>query len=276
MFINKDKQYSYWISSRIIANSIIVTLSFAVDFKIIRLIYSRLFNLESFKARFSNFNRIHKPYRILAVLDLVIRLLPLCSICVYTIGNTQIYYDVWYNAIETLLVAVILGIVIIVDLIVNRNPNEDFYNQVKDRPDVMPYSYMFDQKGKLKIHKKFNFEKIRAHEYDTAISSRFFIKKEEKTANPDFSFRQAQNQGLDKIIQNEKYSKDDTEIQTRIAELKLNTPRLIEMRSELSNPQLDTPKATPDKGLFYRFSNKIKNIIDKLSPKKHSYFQLNK
>jgi hypothetical protein len=276
IYVIKDREYKYWISNSKIMTGLILFFTFAVDYKIIRIIYSRLYNIECFKTRFNDFKKIHKPYRILVVFDLVGRLLPLCTICVYTIVNTQIYYDIWYTAIETLIVAAMLMVIIIIDMTVNKDPNDDFFNQCKDRPEIVPYAYIHDKKVKPKINKRFSFDKQLNNQDNTVISSRFLIKKEEEPQNHDFSFDQIPKRNKLLIKPNpETFSKDDTEIIIRISDLTLKPSRLSKIHSLFTKLE-PYHKPSPSKNKPKSFSNKIKTLLNKLSPKKHSYFQLNK
>jgi hypothetical protein len=180
----QDTEFIYWKSSRRGIAGVFFTLAYFIDYKIIRLFYSRLNKLDYLSAKFKSFRRIHYPYRSLVIVEFIFVTFPQAGLCVYTIISTQPFIDIWWIALESIIMMFIFSIFKISDLITNKNLNEDFYNQQKDHPDILPYTFIFGSNGKIKIKKRFDFGNTMLSKDDYSFSSRTFLRKnnEDNTA----------------------------------------------------------------------------------------------
>ena len=98
--------------------------------------HNRIFN-----AKFSNFNIIHKPYRRLILFDLLFVHFALIIACLYIIYGYKKYSFLFFLCIYQIGISVIIIFCSIVDYIAIPNFNDEFYNQKKIKPQIMPYIY---------------------------------------------------------------------------------------------------------------------------------------
>ena len=112
---------------------------FIFDYKFLRLIYSRMTKNNFFSAKFRNFNKIHKPFFIIVIIDLIIiqSLFLISAVFILTNYNKN-YCLIWYLILYGIFVCFLLIFCEICDLIFNRNLNSDFYNQKIQKPDIIP------------------------------------------------------------------------------------------------------------------------------------------
>ena len=159
---DSDFLYSIRHSNKKMINFILIFIpAFLFDFKLFRLGYSRFLELEFFSSfQLRNFDKIQKPNRILSSIDL---LLVNISIIVYSIAMSikiPIMTDIWYICIESIAFnSVFLGVKIM-DLILTKNIDEDFFNQPNSKA-IKPFGFDESQ-----FHRdKADFMKILSQEF---------------------------------------------------------------------------------------------------------------
>ena len=166
----KDIEFSYWSTSN---NCIIIFYTifmFIFDYKFVRLFYSRLTYQNFFSAKFRNFNKIHKPYFILVIIDLITVQTLFTISCVFAIAIYNKNYSVlWFLALYGILICLLMMLSEIVDLIFNKNINSDFYNQKVQKPDIIPNNVNEVQLGLSQFMDNNNFN----NNNNTSIDSRF-------------------------------------------------------------------------------------------------------
>ena len=135
----KDIEFSYWSTSNNLIIIIYTFFMFIFDYKFLRLIYSRMTYQNFFSAKFRNFNKIHKPYFIIVIIDLIIIQSLFLISCIYIlIKFNKNYVLMWFLISYGIFVCFLLIFCEICDLIFNRNLNSDFYNQKIQKPDIIP------------------------------------------------------------------------------------------------------------------------------------------
>jgi hypothetical protein len=283
-YTTQDTEFIYWKSSRKCISAIFFILAYLIDYKIIRLFYSRLNRLEYFSAKFKNYRRIHYPYRTLVIVEFICVTLPMAGLCIYTLITTQAFIDIWWLALESFIMAFIFSLFKIADLIVNKNLNEDYYNQQKDHPDILPYSYMYGSDGKLKIQKKFDFNARSKEDY--SFSSRTCLKKSivpdnsciNNDANSninDISFRgRGEKDNNNKLkykldgVDVKRYT-DDTNINDGLNNTQFKTMKLSNIRRSLIKTKNAFLRGEYDIRRMHekekKSNNKSSHIIEKLS-----------
>lgn len=157
--ISKDKQFKYWQSTHKISSSIFFIITLIIDYKFIRLFYSRLCMIDFFNAKFLNYNRIHNPIRKFLIVDIITVNIPISIFSIIILTRSRSFSDIWWIALENILIYILLTLLEIIDLCVNTDLNTDFYNQKINYPEITPYDYMYAIKNnKYKIEKKFDFD----------------------------------------------------------------------------------------------------------------------
>ena len=139
--ITEENEFKYWLSSN---KCIGVTYYFFLilgDYKVSRFFYGRMTHNRIFNAKFSNFNIIHKPYRRLILFDLLFVHFALIIACLYIIYGYKKYSFLFFLCIYQIGISVIIIFCSIVDYIAIPNFNDEFYNQKKIKPQIMPYIY---------------------------------------------------------------------------------------------------------------------------------------
>lgn len=75
--VSMDSAFKYWSMSYQYTYGTIITLGSIANFKVYRVIYGRLFNLDNFNAAFDNPEHFFKPFTFISVFSLVTTMLPL-------------------------------------------------------------------------------------------------------------------------------------------------------------------------------------------------------
>jgi hypothetical protein len=159
--ISNDKQFKYWRSTHKISSAVFFVISFILDYKFIRLFYSRLCMIDFFNAKFLNYNRLHNPFRKILIVEIIIVTIPITVFSMIILYRSRPMSDIWWTALENILIYILLTLLEIIDLNVNSDLNTDFYNQKCNFPEITPYDYMYGVKNnKFKIDKKFDFENV--------------------------------------------------------------------------------------------------------------------
>ena len=139
--ITEENEFKYWLSSN---KCIRLTYYFFLilgDYKVSRFFYGRMTHNRIFNAKFSNFNIIHKPYRRLILFDLLFVHFALIIACLYIIYGYKKYSFLFFLCIYQIGISAIIIFCSIVDYIAIPNFNDEFYNQKKIKPQIMPYIY---------------------------------------------------------------------------------------------------------------------------------------
>ncbi len=162
IYVRNDISHRYWISYNNISH-FFSNLFIFFDFKLIRLTYSRFLkncNFSLFDQIYTKYSRIHSIYRLFRLFDMFFvdfGILFNCSLFLYF--NIK-YTKLWFLTAELLLIRIIIFAYTLIDLMVNKKIDEDFYYQVKSRIDVVPRIKKFDspykEKYNLRIKDKLN------------------------------------------------------------------------------------------------------------------------
>lgn len=136
-----DIEFTYWLTFNYWKDKL-NNLLIIIDYKTIRLSYSRLLNyykMEIFDNKYRKYSHIHNIYICFRVFDLIIVDLGIYLNCILFLYYTKRFIYIWFLTGELLLIRFILFVLINFDVIVNKNIDEDFYYQKKYRIDVVPY-----------------------------------------------------------------------------------------------------------------------------------------
>lgn len=138
--IKKDTGHKYWISynhkSHFLTNIVVL-----IEFKAIRLTYSRIVNSNKFPFfdhKYSKYDRIHKLYRLFRLFDMLI-----VDIAIFLSGSLFLYFNkkytyIWFLTAELIFIRFIIFCYVSIDFIVNKKIDQDFFYQSKSRIDVVP------------------------------------------------------------------------------------------------------------------------------------------
>lgn len=305
--ILKDKEFKYWTGNNTCTVLSFCFLIFIFNFKIVRLLYSRLLQIKALSPKFQDYQKIHGQYRRLFTYELTLSTIPLIVIGALLLLNTQVYTEIWYTAIEDIALRSILLIVGVFDLVIIKNLNQDYYYERKDNPDVLPYNEVHDKKGRIKIDKRFDFgqaeekRKKAKKNYDGVIKSQICADKTQEL--PESSQKRSSieksdsaNQGINgnsdytyvDIPRSQRYA-DDSKVNSQLS---LQDSNLVEFKSILSDmkqstkeemekqngqiqeTKIDKPKPS---SAFSKMANVLSGFVNKISPKKSisNFNQLN-
>jgi len=137
---NKDRGHIYWISYNNF-NHFFTNFLIVLEYKLIRITYSRLFKncqIQFFNQKYTQYSRIHKLYELFRFFDMIIvdaGIILNCSLFMYF--HTKYTY-IWLMTGEFLILRLLIFIMVLLDLMINKNIDDDFYYQVKSRIDVVP------------------------------------------------------------------------------------------------------------------------------------------
>jgi hypothetical protein len=297
-YTSQDSEFTYWKGSRGCISVVFFLLAYVIDYKIIRLFYSRLNKIDFLSAKFKNYRRIHYPYRTLVIVEFIFVIFPMVGLNIYTIITTQAFINVWWLALESLIMIFIFSIYKIADLIVNKNLNEDFYNQQKDHPDILPYSFMYGSNGKLRIKKKFDFNSRSRDDY--SFCSRTCLKKnsinnvEDNVTNNEIIEISFCGKGDDQVAEKMNYKLDHVMVKkytddTNLGNIVGNGSKLSNIRNSLIKTKkaylrgdldgeienFERKRAEKPLGVIEKLSSGIKNMIKLISPNKKEVSRFN-
>ena len=164
--ITEEPEFKYWLSSN---KCIGVTYYFFLilgDYKVSRYFYGRMTHNRIFNAKFSNFNIIHKPYRRLIFFDLLFVHFTCIIACLYIIFGYKTYSFLFFLSIYQIGISITIIFCSIVDFISIPNFNDEFYNQKKIKPQIMPYIINNEKEENIT-----NFHNYKRSNLDSSIIS---------------------------------------------------------------------------------------------------------
>ena len=134
----KDEEFCYWKTYNKCSYWVYVVMMFIFDYKVVRSYYGRLTNASMFNMKFKEYKQIHRPYKIIAIFDMVIVHLLSIVVSIYIVITYKLFSFVFWLALYCVVVSVFLVICIIMDMVSVPDVNLDFYNQKKPKPDIIP------------------------------------------------------------------------------------------------------------------------------------------
>ncbi len=142
-----DEEYKYWISSNCCIKFSYSLLIIIFDYKCSRFFYCRMTNNKFFNIRIHDYNRIHKPYKKLIYFDLLlVHVLCIFNSVLVIIGYKP-YSFLNFLCFYQIFVSTLIIIFSIIDYISIPDFNNEFYNQKKIKPQIMPNTIIEENYG---------------------------------------------------------------------------------------------------------------------------------
>ena len=111
-------------------------MMFIFDYKVIRCYYGRLTNAKVFNMKFKDYKLIHRPYKVIAIFDMVVVHLISIAISIYIMITYKLFSFVFWLALYCVVASTFLVVCVVMDMVSVPDVNLDFYNQKKPKPDI--------------------------------------------------------------------------------------------------------------------------------------------
>ena len=114
-YILSDVYFIKWANKNFIVDKIFLTISCLFNFKIYRILYSRLLDRDEFSMKLVTLNKL-KPFSLLSIISVVVCSIPVsisCSLALYFSINQDFEF---FAALDCLAVTSILIVLILLDL----------------------------------------------------------------------------------------------------------------------------------------------------------------
>ena len=134
----KDEEFYYWKTYNTCSYWLYIVMMFIFDYKVIRCYYGRLTNAKVFNMKFKDYKLIHRPYKVIAIFDMVVVHLISIAISIYIMITYKLFSFVFWLALYCVVASTFLVVCVVMDMVSVPDVNLDFYNQKKPKPDIIP------------------------------------------------------------------------------------------------------------------------------------------